>query len=166
MTSDRFTMPVLVPMSREAFTAFAAEANEAYAQDQVLAGNWSRHEALTKARAQFDQFLPQGIDTPDQFLYEVRDPSGAPVGSVWFGVAGTGEARTGYVYNIRIHPNEQRKGHGKAALVALESIAADMRLPAMRLQVFGHNPGAEALYRSLGYRVTSSTMRKELGSDA
>jgi len=54
-------MAELVAMSREAFAAFAAEANEGYAQDHVLAGNWSAGEALAKAKAQFDQLLPQGL---------------------------------------------------------------------------------------------------------
>jgi ribosomal protein S18 acetylase RimI-like enzyme len=153
-------------MSREAFAAFAAEANEAYAQDHVLAGNWSAGEAMVKAKAQFDQLLPQGFDTPDHSFYEVHDPSGTSVGAVWFGIVGVGEAKAGYVYNIRIRPQQQRKGYGKAALLALEALAAHMRLPALRLNVFGHNPGAEALYRSLGYKVTSSTMRKPLSGDA
>jgi ribosomal protein S18 acetylase RimI-like enzyme len=30
------------------------------------------------------------------------------------------------------------------------------------LHVFGHNPGAQALYAALGYRVTSVTMAKSL----
>jgi|SRR6478672_1524686 len=158
-------MTVLVPMPREAFAAFAAESNEAYARDHVLAGNWSAGEALAKARAQFDQFLPQGFDTPDHSFYEVHDASGTSVGAVWFGIVGVGEAKAGYVYNIRIRPDQQRKGYAKAALLELEALAAHIRLPALRLNVFGHNPGAEALYRSLGYKVTSSSMRKPLSSN-
>src|SRR6478752_7016816 len=118
-------MTVLVPMPREAFAAFAAESNEAYA--------------------------------PDHSFYEVHDASGTSVGAVWFGIVGVGEAKAGYVYNIRIRPDQQRKGYAKAALLELEALAAHIRLPALRLNVFGHNPGAEALYRSLGYKVTSSS---------
>jgi ribosomal protein S18 acetylase RimI-like enzyme len=160
------TLAVLVPMSPAAFAAFASEANEAYAQDHVRAGNWAPEEALAKARAQFDQLLPNGMETPDHFLYEVHNGAGIRVGYLWFAIVGAGRARAGYVYNIRIQPDQQRKGYGRAALVALESLAAKMQLAALRLNVFGHNPGAEALYRSLGYTVTSSTMRKPLGSDA
>jgi len=156
------TVPVLLPLTREAFSAFAAEANEAYAQDHVLAGIWATDEALTKATAHFNQLLPQGIDTSDHFFYEVHDLLNTTVGYVWFAVVGVGQAKAGYVYNIRIHPDQQRKGHGTAALLALESIAAGMQLPAIRLNVFGHNPSAQALYRSLGYEVTSSSMRKPL----
>ena len=159
-------IPVLAPMSREAFSVFAAEANAAYAQDQIRAGNWAKEEALAKATAQFEGLLPGGVETPDHFLYEVRDPSGKCVGSLWFAVVGSGAARAGYVYNIRIHREEQRKGYGRAALLAVESVAAGMQLPALRLNVFGHNPGAQALYESLGYRVTSSTMRKLLSDEA
>ena len=149
-------------MSRQSFGAFATEANEAYAQDHVLAGNWAASEALSKATAQFEQLLPHGIDTPGHYFYEVHDESGQCVGHVWFAVVGSAEAKAGYVYNIRINRDQQRKGHGRAALLALESLATEMNLPAMRLNVFGHNPGAEALYRSLGYEVASTSMRKPL----
>ena len=155
-------MSTLVPMSPEAFQAFAAETREAYAQDHVRAGNWSSSEALSKATAQFDQLLPQGIDTPDHLFFEIHDHSGRTIGVVWFAVVGTGEAKAGHVFDIRIRPECQRRGFGKLALRALESIAVEMGLPAIRLNVFGHNPGAEALYRSLGYVVTASSMRKAL----
>jgi ribosomal protein S18 acetylase RimI-like enzyme len=155
-------MPVLVPMRREDFAEFAAEANRGYAQDNVLAGRWAAHEADAKAQAEFEQYVPQGIDTPDHYFYEVQDDAGRTVGSVWFAVVGTGDARAGYLFNIRITPDRQRQGHGRAALLALEAIAASMNLAAIRLNVFGHNPGAQALYRSLGYEVTASSMRKPL----
>ncbi len=154
---------ILTPMPRERFDRFAAEANAAYADDHVRAGRWARESALANAIAEFEQLLPQGIDTPDHYFYEVRDAAGRSVGSVWFAVVGSGATRAGYVFNIRIDPAMQRQGHGRAALLALESIATGMGLPAIRLNVFGHNPGAQALYHALGYRVTTATMRKTLG---
>jgi len=155
-------MSVLIPMRRELFAQFTSEANEAYAQDNVLSGRWSHEDARAKAEAEFAQLLPQGMDTPDHLFYEVQDSAGTSVGFVWFAVVGDDASRVGYVFNIRIHPSEQRKGHGRAALVALESIATEMHLPSIRLNVFGHNPGAQALYRSIGYEVASTSMRKVL----
>ena len=81
-------MPVLAPMSPQTFTAFAAEANEAYARDHVVAGSSDAEESLAKATAQFNQLLPQGFDTPNHFFYEVHDGSGTAVGYVWFAVVG------------------------------------------------------------------------------
>ena len=152
----------LSPMRREVFARFAAEASEAYARDNALCGRWAAEDALANATAEFGQLLPQGIDTADHFFYEVLDAAAGSVGCVWFGLIGSGASRTGHVYNIRIRPSEQRKGHGRAALLALESIAADMQVSAIRLNVFAHNPGAQALYQSLRYQVTSSSMRKAL----
>ena len=160
------TVPILVPMQREMFGAFAAGANNSYAHNQVLAGCMALDEAQAKAVAMVAQLLPQGIDTPNHFFYEIRDPSKITVGYVWFAVVGNGAARVGHVYNIRINPDHQRKGYGKTALLALESIAAEMQLPAIRLNVFGHNKAAQALYLSLGYEVTASSMRKPLHHDA
>lgn len=155
-------MSVLVPMRSERFAQFAAEANEAYAHDNVLAGRWAPEDARANAEAEFRHLLPDGIDTPDHFFYEVTDSSSNRVGFVWFAVMGSGASRAGYLFNIQIHADQRRKGHGRAALLALESMAADMRLPSIRLNVFGHNPGAQALYRSLGYVLASSSMRKVL----
>jgi len=159
-------MSVLAPMPRDLFVQFSDEANEAYAEDNVLSGRWAREDARAKAKAEFEQLLPQGMDTPDHFFYEVKDSTGTGVGFVWFAVLGTGASRGGYVFNIHMHPSEQRKGHGRAALLALEAIATEMRLPSIRLNVFGHNPGAQALYRSVGYEIASLGMRKVLQSDA
>lgn len=150
----------LVSMSGEVFETFAAEANEAYAQDPILAGTWSREEALAKVINQFNQLLPQGFETPNHHFYEVRNDVNRTVGTVWFAIVGDGTALTGYLCSIRTNPDQQRQGYGRAALRVLESIAAELRLTAIRLNVFGHNPGVQALYRSMGYEVTSSTMRK------
>jgi len=160
------TFAILVPMQREIFSAFAAEANHSYIHSQALAGYMAPDEAQAKAVVMFAQLLPQGIDTPNHFFYEIHDPSRATVGYIWFAIVGNGAARSGHVYNIRINPDHQRKGYGKAALLALESIAAEMQLPAIRLNVFGHNKAAQALYLSLGYEVTASSMRKPLHHDA
>jgi hypothetical protein len=47
-------------------------------------------------------------------------------------------------------------------VLQLEAIAREMGLQQMGLHVFAHNPGASALYESLGYVVTSLNMLKPL----
>ena len=41
-------------------------------------------------------------------------------------------------------------------------IDASLGLGSIALHVFGHNPGAQALYQSLGYGVTGFNMQKNL----
>jgi len=102
------------------------------------------------------------MQTPDHFFYDIRNSSDRTVGHVWFACVGSGSARAGYVFWIEVAEEHRRQGHARAALVALEQIAADLSLSAIRLSVFAHNPNAEALYRSMGYQATAMSMRKPL----
>lgn len=52
------------PMSDDDFSAFLRKSIPEYAYDQTQAGNWTSHEAMGKARAEFQQMLPNGPKTP------------------------------------------------------------------------------------------------------
>ena len=156
-------MTTLVPMGEEAFAAFVATSVAGYADDNVAAGRWTADEALDIARAEFDRLLPQGRATPNNHLYEIRDDTGdRTVGFLWFATISRGSSKTAYVYQIEVHPEYRRLGHARAAFEAMESLAAAMGLSSIGLHVFGHAPGAQALYSSLGYQVTGINMQKRL----
>jgi ribosomal protein S18 acetylase RimI-like enzyme len=156
-------MTALVPMRPEQFAPFVEEAIAAYARDNAAAGRWPSDEALARSRAEFDRLLPQGFATPNHFIYEIQDDAGGTtVGFLWFAVVGETGTRSGYVYNVQVKPEFRRRGHARAAFAALERIAAEAGLANIGLHVFGHNPGAQALYASLGYRVTGINMLKPL----
>jgi ribosomal protein S18 acetylase RimI-like enzyme len=59
---------------------------------------------------------------------------------------------------------QYRRGHARAALAALEAAARAHRITTLALNVFGSNDGAQELYRSVGYVITSMRMQKELPS--
>jgi ribosomal protein S18 acetylase RimI-like enzyme len=59
---------------------------------------------------------------------------------------------------------QYRRGHARAALAALEAVAREHGITTLALNVFGSNHGAQELYRSVGYVVTSMSMQKELPS--
>jgi ribosomal protein S18 acetylase RimI-like enzyme len=160
-------MTTLVTMPAERFDGWAAETNADYAADNVTAGRWPRRGAVERAHAEFRHLLPQGRQTPGHFFYEIREGSSEEaVGSLWFAVVGEGEARSGYVYNVRVQPAWRGRGHARAALLEVERIAAGMGLTAIALHVFGFNAPAQALYRSLGYGITGFNMRKPLRTGA
>ncbi len=153
----------LLPMSELAFAAFAECAIADYAQDSTQSGRWGAHEALDRARAEFERLLPQGRDTPNHFLYEIRDSAdGKNVGALWFAIDTDNGAGAGYLYNIRVEPAFRGRGHAKAALDRLDEVALGMGLHSMALHVFGHNTNAQALYRASGYWITGMNMRKPL----
>jgi hypothetical protein len=50
--------------------------------------------------------------------------------------------------------------HARAAFEAMEATAVAMDHSSIGLHVFGHAPGAQGLYSSLGHQVTGITMQK------
>lgn len=98
-------------------------------------------------------------------LFEIRlpAPEDTVVGFLWLAETERGGQRQGFVYDVSVHPAHRRQGHAQAAFVALEAVARELGLMAIGLHVFAHNPGAQALYRKLGYEVTGINMQKRVG---
>lgn len=159
-------MTRLVPMHPEAFAAFADDCIARYAEDNVLAGRWSADTAHDAARQEFDHLLPQGLQTPEHFVYEIENEvTGERVGALWFAVRHHAGEHFGYVYNIRIRPEFRGRGHAKAAIERIEAVALAKGLSRIALHVFVFNKGAQALYRSSHYGVTGMNMVKLLRRD-
>lgn len=152
----------LRPMSDEEFSHFLDTAPAAYARDKVLAGNWPTRGAQERARAEFFELLPLGLQTPDQFLYRAIDETGEPCGHVWICVQREGRVRTAYLYDIGIDKTQRRKGLGAATLQAAEAAAAGLGAQQLGLHVFWHNALARRLYEKAGYLPTNLNMMKVL----
>jgi ribosomal protein S18 acetylase RimI-like enzyme len=153
----------LTLMRPEAFAAFVDAAVEDYAADNVAVGRWPAADARALSRAEFERLLPQGLATADNFLFEITELSAtAIVGMIWITVVTRGNSKTAFVYQVRVEPEFRRRGYATAALRALEDIARELGASSIGLHVFEHNPGAQALYRSLGYAVTGTNMLKPL----
>ncbi len=154
-------------MPNEHFEAFAEAAARSHAEDGVASGRWAAHESEQLARSELNRLLPQGLATPDHYFYEVIAEANPPViGFVWFGSVLRRSHKVAFVFQIFIYPAYRRQGHGKAALLQVEALASGLGLPAIALNVVGSNVGAQALYRSLGYTVTSLSMQKPLATSS
>jgi ribosomal protein S18 acetylase RimI-like enzyme len=150
-------------MPPEAFAAFAIETVADYAHDNALSGRWFTSDIASRARSEFDSLLPQGLQTPNHFFYEVLgEPAGPAVGWLWFAINVACDIRSGYVYNVKIKPEFRGKGHARAALALIEEQARSEGLAGIGLHVFSFNASAHALYRSLGYGITGFNMLKVL----
>ncbi len=152
----------LVPMTAAFFPQYAEESAAAYAQDNVDAGRTPAQGALERAQAELAALLPQGVNTPDNHLFEIHDGAGNRVGIIWFAATEKHGVRSAYVYDVLVYPKCQRLGHARRAFQAIEPLARAQGLQSIGLHVFGHNPGAQALYAKLGYGVTGLNMLKQL----
>ena len=150
-------------MTHTEYAAWRTEAVPAYAADKVASGQWAEGESLQLSTKEYEELLPQGLETPDNHLYTVLDQEGSPVGMLWFAVQTKFNARIAYVFDVGVHENRQRQGHGSRALVELEGEVQRLGLAGIALHVFGHNTGAQALYAKLGYQPTNISLYKHLG---
>lgn len=153
----------LRPMTTAEFAEYLVRTVPEYADEKVKAGNWSEEEALQKAQEVYDNLLPQGVATPDNYLYTIEEAtSGQTIGMIWMAAIQQGQKQLGFIYDLYIEERARRHGYGRAAMLALEDAARAVGVETLALHVFGHNHGARALYTQLGYEITNINMAKSL----
>ena len=161
------TAPAVVTVRRMTsgeFDRWRRNSIKSYAQELADALGLPFEDALTRARQQFADLLPAGLDTASTWLMMVVDESAADVGTLW---VGPHPERRGvaYLYDIEIYEAERGRGLGRAALLAVERLVRGAGITEVGLSVFGFNEPARRLYDSLGYRVVATQLRKTLTSE-
>ena len=151
----------LIPMPQSTFAQYAKSAIAAYAEDNIASGRWPKDGALERSCADFNELLPLGLATPDQHLFSMQSSSDT-VGYMHVAVVEKHNLRQAFVYDVEVLEPHQRQGHAKRAFAALEPIVRAWSVTQIGLHVFAQNTAAQALYRSLGYDVTSINMLKKL----
>lgn len=155
-------MSALRPMKKSEYAAWLAESIPAYAADKIASGRWAEADALELSKKENDELLPQGLETPDNYLFAIVDSDSEEVGMLWFAVKTKFNARIAYVYDVSVKPSRQREGHAIRAFLALEQEVRTRGLAGIALHVFGHNAGARALYAKLGYEPTNLSLFKSV----
>lgn len=93
------------------------------------------------------------------------DSATSPIAGLWWGWAvdqATGR-RLPHVFWMHVLPEYRRQGIGRSLLKRLEQEAQSAGASEIGLQVYEHNAGAIALYKSLGYEPKAILMRKTMG---
>lgn len=153
----------LKPMAEADFPAFVERHSADYARDKVRSFSWPAEGALERARQDFAKFLPEGVRSPGQALYDlVSKASGETVGQLWLELESAREPGTAFVYLIHVEPAWRRRGLGRAAMALAEEEAKRRGCREIRLHVFGFNEAAISLYRAIGYGFVDMLMRKPL----
>jgi ribosomal protein S18 acetylase RimI-like enzyme len=156
-------MITLEPMTEDELQSFLGQAIAEYAQDHVQAGRWTAEEALEESRKEFAALLPDGVKSPNHYLFTLVNEAQQKVGILWVAMRGQGEA---FVYDIRVHDAFQRRGYGSEAFRQLEDKARALGATKIALHVFGHNHAAIDMYTKLGYQPTNILMAKPLEGKA
>jgi ribosomal protein S18 acetylase RimI-like enzyme len=151
----------LEPMTDAQYRSYRETANDGYARQIADAGATALDEARRKAEADFARLLPDGLATPGMHLWTAYADA-EPVGLMWLHVEEKPDGRHAFVYDIEVREQARRQGHGRAIMRAAERACRDMGVVIVKLNVFGPNTGARALYEQEGFEVTSVQMHKRL----
>jgi RimJ/RimL family protein N-acetyltransferase len=155
----------LIPFTEKEFEDYRRQGIARYAEENVKAGFWNPAEAIEKSRAAHEALLPQGLATPHQHLFSIREmENGEQVGTIWLSEDTESGIPSGFIYDLFIFEPFRRRGYATRAMRALEDKAKGLGLTVMYLHVFAHNPAARSLYDKLGYGVKSTNMAKPLTS--
>jgi ribosomal protein S18 acetylase RimI-like enzyme len=145
-------------MTQPEFDAFLKRSIPEYAEDKVRAGNWTEAESLERSRKEFEELLPQGLNSKDNFLYTLHTENES-VGLIWMKVFSPDRA---FIYEVYVEERFRGKGYGKSIMLMLEDKAREMGLNTLGLHVFGSNRIARNLYEAIGYEITNVNMSKTL----
>lgn len=148
-------------MTAEQFPAYRRLAEREYAENIVAAGMMPEPEARRKAAEDFDNSLPDGVDTADHELWTAWDDD-HQVGLLWLGFSERSDGLFAFGYDVMVTSDRRRQGYGRAIMEAAEQVCRDRGVVEVGLSVFGFNSGARALYEQMGFEVTIQQMRKRL----
>lgn len=151
----------LQPMTQAEYDGWRVASVERYSQEFVKASILTDKDARERGEADFVRLLPDGIATDGHELYTAYDGS-EEVGTLWLFSKESARGVEPFVYELAVHADKRRRGFGKAIMMLATDMCRQRGMVAMSLNVFGHNAGARALYDSLGFEVTSTTMKLAL----
>jgi ribosomal protein S18 acetylase RimI-like enzyme len=151
----------LVPMTADEYATYQDGSVDGFARSLAEAGDYTWEAAVEESQRQYDALLPQGLATPDSYLWTGWDGD-TPVGLIWVQIKPRGQELRAFVYDVEVREEHRRKGYGRDLMLAAEQESRDRGATAIALNVFGYNTGARALYEELGYGITAITMRKQL----
>lgn len=156
-------MTRLEPMAQARYEAWLEATMRDYAAEKVASGNYPDDgSGLERSRKEFDELLPQGLQTPNHEIRSMVDEAGQDVGYVWFTIEDRPPGRVVFIYDIAVDPAFRRRGHAQDALAAVEDYAREHGCIGVMLHVFGSNTGARALYLKAGYEETNILMLKRV----
>ncbi|MGQ8873523.1 GNAT family N-acetyltransferase [Paenibacillus amylolyticus] len=154
----------LSPMNTEQFASFRSRSIADFAQEKVEAGTWAPEEALGRAEESYERYLPEGLDTPGAYVFNLVHPVDGIVGYLWFNITENRRGKEAFLLDIVVEETYRGKGYGTETMEALEKTARSLGVDRIGLHVFGHNERASSLYRKMGYEVTDLTMYKEINN--
>lgn len=149
-------------MTSEEYSNYMKFSVANYADEKQKGEGLTPEEALKVAQDSYVRLLPQGLETPDQFIFSVIDDSSQkPIGMLWFAKKSQSGKLYAFIYDIVLNPEKRGQGLGKQLMALMETEARALGCTSVGLHVFGHNTAAIALYEKSGFYTTNRMMKKD-----
>lgn len=152
----------LAPMAEEDYKRFYNKSLQEYAYNQVQVGNWAAQDAVSLARTELAEMLPQGLETPNAYLSNVINDADEKIGMMWFYVDDGRPKKTAVLLDFFLFPQFRGKGLEEQSLAVFEKGIKAVGVERVELQVFGHKHDEIALYTASQYFKTMVLFAKEL----
>jgi ribosomal protein S18 acetylase RimI-like enzyme len=152
------TTVTLRQVTEEEYAGYRARSVPMYADELVRSKGISREDAENNSATTFPATVADVLAEEGASMSRVMSDD-EPVGWLWLAPAGSDSL---FVYDIEIDEAHRGRGLGRATMLAAEDVARTAGHRFVRLNVFGWNTSAQALYNSLGYRTDAIQMSKPL----
>lgn len=126
------------------------------AERAAVAALWGSVFGYPEARNEPGRVLETKLAWDDRVLVAVEGAS--LLGAVMVGYDG----HRGWLYRVAVSPSARRRGIGKRLVRAAEAELGALGCAKVNVQLHGHNEGAQAFWRALGYDVE---VRVSLGKE-
>lgn len=150
----------LRPATDGEIATYLSSAADTYVRERSRAGD-DEATARRKADESYAMYFPGGRPAQGHLFFAV-EVDGAGAGVLWIGPHESGTRDRWWVWDIIVDEAFRGRGIGRRTMQLAEVEARAHGGTELGLNVFGHNRVANGLYRSLGYAVTSTQMRKSL----
>ena len=152
-----------IPLTKEEYQSYINTVIDELPKEFIRAGVRDQKKAIRQTKEQIERILPNGLETPNNFLYSILDKvTSNKVGILWYEIREKEGIKHAFICDISINKNHRRKGYGTQAFQVLEKEVKNKGLSSIKLHVFGHNKLAIKLYKKLGYKATNVLMSKDL----
>lgn len=148
----------LIKMNQEEFELIKGKMIADYTKEKVKLGIWAEEEALELAKETFNTMLKDGVDTKNNFFYNIVNENVDRIAYVWFAKP----ENEAFIYNVDIFEAYKEKVDLKEIYTLIEDAIFSLRATKISIHSFGYNKELIDRYKTYGFDIIDVTLSKKL----
>lgn len=151
----------MIEMTQDEYEIFKAKSIKRRADYHEIEADLNSEEAFQKASEEFSKYCLQGLQTENQFFYNLTLENKV-AGYIWFAIRERNRKKRVFINDIFVEEPFRGRGLSKFMMSWLERKANELGFKEIGLHVLGDNLVARGLYEKMGYSITNLDMAKTL----